>query len=200
MKFKINLTGWGQEFISASITEEFFNHFKNNDISFSDYMNGSMEDDLPKHLLEVYTEDRRYDIDDIAHASGANYDDSTYINVVNEDGETIYTSLVVDYAHEAMHSADLVEEIDIVNCEHRYVVLGFEYSKGFHDEFELELDSEVFDPSKITILYKTYDEDVEIICGIKYDGIELDSNGELDTRGKGADWVLRDNTQPLRVI
>lgn len=197
MKYKINLTGWGQEYIATNVTEEFFNHFKDNDISFNDYMSGSMEDELPEHLWEVYAEDRRYDLDKIAHASGANYDDSTFINVLNEDGDTIYSSIVVDYAEEAKHYADIVDDIDIVNCGHRYVVLGSEYSKGFHDEFELELEGEEFDPSKITILYKAYDEDVEIISGIRYGDVELDSNGELDTRGKGADWFVRDNENPL---
>lgn len=200
MKYKINLTGWGQEFISTNVTEEFFNHFKNNGIDFSDYMSGTMEDELPEHLVDVYAEDRRYDLDSIAHASGANYDDSAFINVLNENGDTIYSSRVVDYDPEALHTADIVDDLDIVNCGHRYVVLGSEYSKGFHDEFELELEGEEFDPAKITILYKAYDEDVEIISGIKYGEVELDSNGELDTRGKGADWYLRDNENPMILI
>lgn len=199
MKYKINLTGYGEELIIASVTEEFFKHFKENGISFNDYMSGEMEDELPEHLLEVYNEDRRYEADDVLHTSGAYYDDSVYINVVDEDGNEIYSENVCSLSDGDSdgHFVDLVVDVDTLDCEHRYVVIGHEYSRGFQDEFELELDSEVFDPKKITILYKCYDECVDLICGIKYGDVELESNGELDTRGKGADWSIRDNENPL---
>jgi hypothetical protein len=202
--YRINLTGWGQEYIVGSINEEFFNHFKNNGLCFNDYMKGEMQDELPEHLKEIFDEDRRYNHDDIAHATGAYCDDSATITVVDENENEVYTSKILEYSEEneydgPQHYSDLIEDVDIVDCDSRYVVIGNEYSKGLYDEFILEL-NESFDPSKLTILYKCYDECVDLICGIMYDGIELDANGELDTRGKGAEWCVRDNENPLEHI
>jgi hypothetical protein len=202
MKYKISLLGYGEELLVGSVSEEGFNHFKNNDISFSDYMSDNMEDDLPLNLREHFTNDisERYDhMNDIVHAYGAYYDDTSHITVTDENGFVVYDFKVVDIA--TLHTEDLVEEIDFVCEEPRYISIGRIYSKGLHDEFELELAyPEEFDPSKLCVLYNCYDEDIYLICGVKYGDVMLESNGELGTTGKSEDWFLRDNENPLHLI
>jgi hypothetical protein len=201
MKYKISILGWGEELLVGSVSEEGFNHFKNNDISFSDYMSDNMEDDLPLNLREDFTNDisERYDhMDDIAHVYGAYFDNTSHITVTDENGFVVYDFKVVDIA--TPHCEELVEEIDFICDNPRYISIGRIYSKGLHDEFELELNGKEFNPSKLCVLYKCYDEDINLICGIKYDGVELESNGELATSGKGEDWFLRDNENPLILI
>lgn len=189
----------GEEFIVGSINKEYYRFFKDNPISFQEYIDENLNDvllkQIPSHIKEMYNFDysSRFEQDDIVHAYGAYHDASTIIEVTNELGETIYEAPAVPEMGDVEHESDLEESVDIVNCDSRYVLIGMEWSKGLHDEFELTLDSEVFDPSKLKILYKDYDESSELISGIMYDGIKLESNGELGTTGKGAKWCIRDN-------
>jgi hypothetical protein len=202
MKYKISILGWGEELLVGSVPEEGFNHFKNNDLDFADYMNHQMEDDLPVNLREHFTNDlsERYDhMDDIVHAYGAYFDDTSHITVTDENGLEVYSEAVMNF--DGKHSEELVDDIDIICNDHRYISIGRIYSKGLHDEFELELAyPEEFDPSKLCVLYNCYDEDIDLICGVKYGDVILESNGELGTTGKGEDWFLRDNENPLHLI
>jgi len=194
----------GEEFIVGSINEEYYRFFKNSPISFQDYIDETLNDillnEIPNHIKEMYDLDysSRFEQDDIVHAYGAYHDDDTIIEVTNELGEKVYEASVIRYSEQldledVEHESELEERVDIVNCDSRYVLIGMEWSKGLHDEFELSLDSEVFDPSKLKILYKDYDECSELISGIMYNGVKLESNGELGTTGKGAKWCIRDN-------
>jgi hypothetical protein len=197
MKYKISLSGLGEEFIVGRIQEEYFKFFKNNPISFQEFIDDNLNEILmkkvPDNIKNMYQLDacNRYEHDDIVHAYGAYHDDSTIIEVKDEHGNTVYESpIIVD---DAIHETKFEGFIDIVDCGSRYVVIGKEWSKGLQDEFELNLDSEVFDPSKLVILYKDYDESSELITGIIYDGVRLESTGEMGTTGKGVNWCIRDN-------
>lgn len=189
----------GEEYIVGSINEEYFNFFKDNPISFQEYIDENLNDillkQIPDHIKEMYNLDysSRFEHDDIAHANGAYHDVSTIIEVTNELGEMVYEAPSVAEEDDAEHESELKENVNIVHCDSRYVLIGMEWSKGLHDQFELTLDSEVFDPSKLKILYKDYDECSELISCIMYDGIKLESNGQLGTTGKGAKWCIRDN-------
>jgi hypothetical protein len=202
MKYKINLLGLGEEFIVGSIKEEFFTFFKNNPISFQEFIDDNLNEILmkkvPDNIKNMYQLDfcNRYAHDDIVHGHGAYCDASAFVEVRDEHDNIVYESSIVSESastDDVMHETELEDSIDIVNCDSRYVIIGREWSKGLHDEFELNLDSEFFDPSKLVILYKDYDESSELISGVMYDGVRLESNEELNTIGKGSHWCIRDN-------
>jgi hypothetical protein len=202
MKYKISLLGIGEEFIVGSIEEEYYKFFKNNPISFNEFIDDTLNEILmnkvPDNIKNMHDLDMssRFDHDDIVHANGAYHDGSVIVEVKDENGDIVYEAPVVEDitgADNILHETEFEDDIDIVNCGSRYVVIGKEWSKGLHDEFELALDSEVFDASKLMILYKDYDECSELISGVMYDGVRLESTGELGTSGKGSDWCIRDN-------
>lgn len=196
MKYTINILGSGQEFIVGSVWEDIFNFFLESGIGFHDFINEHLDEEtlkeIPKAITEEYNFDfsHRYEYDDIVHANGAYFDDFSSIQVIDESGNMVYESSVTD---ETNHSSEIEEDVYTTSEYTRFVVVGNEYARGQWDGYELTIEDGVFDPSKLKIIYNVCDESFSMIIGVEYDGVRLESNGDLGTSGQGSEWFLRDN-------
>lgn len=192
MKYKIRFDGGGQEYLVGGITKNLYKHFKENGLSFNDFIDGEMDDELPEKLLGEFDPENKYEYDDVIHVSGPYYDEEVVMYVVDEHEQEVYSSKL-GWDDDSLFDYLLTEDVNILDSEHQYVSIGNEFSEGFQAEYELVLTEETFDPSKLIVCYGDYDESVTLVIGVKYNGVDLKNTGELYTVGTGSSWVLRDN-------
>lgn len=191
MKYKITFEGWGAEVIIGSCSENMFRHFKDNNLDVSDYLFGNMEDELSEEIHEGITEETKYENDKFYHNSGPYLNDTVTMFVTDENEKDVYEAKIDNFATSDF-TIDCDKEIDLIDFDADYILMGREDSKGFQAEYILEIDDE-FDPELLMIIYDCVDEDVDIITGVEYDEIRLESTGELCTTGKGGTWFILDN-------
>jgi hypothetical protein len=192
MIYKIQFHGWGVELICGTCSEIMYKHFKENQIDVSDYMSGEMEDELSEDIHQGLTMETKYENDSLYHNFGPLFNSNTTIFIKNEKDEPIYSSSL-EYKNGDKWYDDCEQEFIVNDCEEKYVIVGQEYTKGFQAEYLLHLkDDEEFDQSKLCILYEDFDEDVQIVTGLRYNNVDLECTGESSTTGKSATWFIRD--------
>ena len=191
MKYKISFEGWGAEIIIGSCSENMFRHFKDNNLDVSDHLFGNMEDELSEEIHEGITEETKYENDKFYHNSGPYLNDTVTIIVTDENEKDVYESKINNF-DKSDFSIECDKEVDLIDFDADYILMGREESKGFQAEYILEIDDE-FDPELLIIIHDCIDEDIDIITRVEYDGIPLESTGELSTTGKGGEWFILDN-------
>ena len=191
MKYKITFEGWGAEVIVGSCSENMFRHFKDNNLDVSDYLFGNMQDKLSEEIHEGITEETKYDNDKFYHNSGPYLNDTVTMFVTDENEKDVYEAKIDNFATSDF-TIDCDKEVDLIDFDADYILMGREDSKGFQAEYTLEIDDE-FDPELLMLIYDCVDEDVDIITGVEYDGFPLKSSGGLCTTGKGGSWFILDN-------
>jgi len=191
MKYKITFEGWGAEVIIGSCSEKMFRHFKDNGLDVSDHLFGNMEDELSADIHGGITPETKYENDKFYHNSGPYLNDTVTMFVTDENEKDVYEAKIDNFDTSAF-SIDCDKEVDLIDFDADYILMGREDSKGFQAEYILELDDD-FDPELLMVIYETIDEDVDIITGVEYDGLPLKSSGELCTTGKGGSWFILDN-------
>ena len=191
MKYKISFQGWDVEVLMSKSTEKMYRHFKDNGLNVTDHMCGDMEDTLSEDITDGTCEDSKFECDDLYHDFGSLMDGSVTLHVNNSDkDEEVYYCDLNDWTG----GFECEQEVYLNDFENaRYVMVGQIYSKGYSAEYLLELpDDEVFDPSKLTLLYHDIDEMYEIVTGVQYNNVDLECTGEMETRGKNERWYIQD--------
>jgi hypothetical protein len=193
MKYKIEFHGWGVELIVGSCSERMFNHFMNNGIDVTDHMCGNMDDELAEEIHGGLTADTKFDNDRYYHNFGPYLNNNTTMIIKDENGNEVYNS-DLSYRVGDKWDTECLQEFLVADVEDRYIMVGQEHSKGFQAEYLFELkDGEEFDQSKLTLLFEDFDEDIQIITGVRYNHVDLECTGELSTVGKSAAWYIQDN-------
>jgi len=183
MKYKIILGGRGADVWVHNLTEE-----------------------QREQLEEGNVEGDEMDIDQIAEVLGLDHIDGTdevyggpymgktnfVIEVYDEEDKKIWDSyngketFTDEEAKEFWDfDYDLIEEYDKheIVADSENTLLVEDYQKGNWRQYEIETDS--FDPNKITPVVKEVGEMIEIITGLCYEGVELETVDWLDTWSKG---------------
>jgi hypothetical protein len=205
MKYVISFQGWDVEVLIDEVSEQMYRHFKDNNLDVTDHMCGSMEDELSEEITDGACFDTKFECDRLYHNCGPIMDESVtmYVNKMHPNRETDPSSLEVgeevfkcdlnEIYNTVDVDADCEQEVYLIDFEPRYVMVGQIYSKGYSAEYILELpNDEVFDPSKLVLLYHDIDEMYEIITGVRYNDIDLECTGELSTVGKNERWYIQD--------
>jgi hypothetical protein len=197
MKYKISFQGWDAEFLISEVPEKMYRHFKDNGLDVSLHMCGSMEDELSDDITDGINYDTKFECDRLYHNSGPQMN-GTFMHVNNSDtDEEVYSCDLDEWDGEL----ECLQDVVLMDFEPRYVMIGGIYSKGYAAEYILELnDNEQFDPRKMTLLYEDIDEEVQIITGVRYNDVDLECTGELDTRGKDERWFIEDTETSERTV
>jgi len=205
MKYIISFQGWDTEVLMSEVPEKMYRHFKDNGLDVTLHMCGTMEDELSADITDGACYDSKFECDRLYHNCGPNMDESTtmYVNKMHPDRETNPYSCemgkeVFHCRLDEIHStvdcdAECEQDVYLIDFDSKYVMVGQIFSKGYSAEYILELtDEEAFDPSKLTLLYHDIDEMYNIVTGVKYNDVDLESTGELSTVGKDERWYIQD--------
>jgi len=190
MKYTISFQGWDTEVLVDKVSEKMFNHFKENGLNVTDHMCGDMEDELSDEITDGVCCDSKFECDRLYHDFGPNFNGGVTIHVINtETDQEVYSSDLNEYRG----GTECEQEVFWENFGHRYVLVGQIYSKGYSAEYVLDLQNdEEFDYTKLTLLYNDIDEHFQIVTGVRYNDVDLECTGELDTKGKGEKWFIID--------
>lgn len=191
MKYVISFQGWDVEVLMDEVPEKMYRHFKNNGLNVTDHMCGNMEDELSVEITDGICEDSKFECDNLYHNCGPLMDGTATLHVNNSDkDEQVYECDLDQWTG----NTECEQEVYLIDFESaRHVMVGQIYSKGYAAEYILELpDDEAFDPDKLTLLYHDIDEMYEIVTGVRYNNVDLECTGEMDTRGKYERWYIQD--------
>lgn len=192
MKYIINFQGWCVEVLLEECSQKMYNHFKDNGLNVTDHMCGEMEDELSDEITDGICFDTKFECDNLYHDFGPCYNDSVTIHVNrNHDNVEVYSSDLNSYNG----GADCEQDVSFLDIDSEFILMGKIYSSGYISEYILELnDDEPFDHKKLTLLYHDIDEDFQIITGVRYNDVDLECTGVLETTGKGECWTIINNT------
>lgn len=185
---KIQLWGRGGEIVVGTITREQYTYWKLREDEDSEELNNmisgyDLEDEHPEEMLLG----EWYDIDNLAHENGPNYDDAG-ITVTDDDDNVLFEGMISDLADEegCEDIAEETEEVYFSDTDNEYGFWGYDMQKGVFEEYTIA-GVNTWDPK----LFKVQYADIEgscIVNNLKYDGKDLDGDGMMDTNGKGFDW------------
>jgi len=192
MKYKISFQGWDAEFLISEVPEKFYKHFKDNGLDVSLHMCGNMEDELSDEIADGINYDTKFECDRLYHNCGPQIGAcDMYVNNSDTDQE-VYHSELDEWGGEI--NMECEQELCLLDFEPRYVMVGQIFSKGYAAEYIGELrDDEEFDYKKLTLLYHDIDEMYQIVTGVRYNNVDLECTGEMETKGRDERWYIQDN-------
>lgn len=194
IKVNLEMYGNGGEIYAGCVDRKIYEYFKKNEYDIEEYAvdsDGEWSDRVPEDMQPFYPEED-CDCDDLWHAAGATLDVANVIRVIDKNEEEIWTHNL-DY-NDLTNSGIEVEKSGSTYIndldENTVVYLGMRGEEGcfFDAEFILR---QPFDPKKLKISYKEYDE-WTIISSVEYDGKELDGIDGYSTVGNWSEhkWVI----------
>lgn len=186
--YKVELVGYGGEIVMGTVKREFYDYVKANDIDLDEFAWES-ETKVPKELWP-FEPGCWHECDDLAHASGVEFDPNSWIRVYDEkDNEAWEHCLDAGALLELGVDSEIDHE---VYAEDRppgtCVFIGQSIEKGLFFQGEVRLTAP-FDPAKLKLHYNEY-QGWCLITGVSYDGEELDAE-DYSTDGKGMEFELR---------
>ena len=181
-QYSMCVRGYGGEISIGSLSRTQYEYWKSkSEDDMTDHMTGFEEGRTTPHDMQLVNNAEWYE-GNIDHISGAEMSDQTYIEIMDENGDTIWEcemdpGILEDQGIE-------VEGIGWTSYrkEHEYAWLFQSCEKGqfFYCQWTVEYP---FDPKLITI--QTYEvEGCDWLVSIAYDGEELDGGSGWDTTGK----------------
>jgi len=199
MKYKISFQGWDAEFLISEVPEKMYRHFKDNELDVSLHMCGTMEDELSDDITDSINYDTKFECDRLYHNCGPQIG-ACDMHVNNSDtDQEVYHTVLDEFGGEI--NMECEQDVCLLDFDPRYVMVGGIYSKGYAAEYILELeDGEQFDVTKLTLLYNDIDETYQIITGVRYNDIDLECTGEMETRGKDERWFIEDTETRERTV
>ena len=195
MKYTISFQGWDAEFLISEVPEKMYRHFKDNNLDVTLHMCGTMEDELSDDICDGINYDTKFECCRLYNNSGPQIN-GCWMHVNDSDADQEVYSCDLD---EWDGELECVQDVVLMDFEPRYVMIGGIYSKGYAAEYILELNNdEQFDSRKMTLLYEDIDEEVQIITGVRYNDVDLECTGVLDTRGRDERWFIEDTEEAER--
>ena len=184
--YKIQLWGYGGEYVMGTVEREIYNYFRQHRLSVPDYAWGGDEFDSVPEDMRPFEPGSYYDCDDIGHVNGVDRNSGT-MQVLDENGTVVYERDL-----SSLNGCDVqlstFEEVWVDSQQPGTVVFfGYTSDKGTFFEADIEL-TEPFDPEKLLLNISDFDSN-EIVVGVEYDDEELENYGG-DTNGKGSDHAF----------
>lgn len=192
-EYKIEIGAYGGEIYFGTVDRKIYEFFKEKKIDIEQYASDWDDEkwaDIPEDL-RPFEPGNAYDCDNLAHCSGATFDESNTVEVYDEDGHLVWECKLSVEALEAEGVTVVCDEETYISDqpEGTVVFYGAQGEKGllFGNDFPLKAP---FDPKKLTINYGNFD-GWEMVISVLYDGKDID-NYNLDTTGKWAEakWVI----------
>lgn len=189
--YRIELGAYGGEVYAGRVDRKVYDYFKQRKIDLEDYANDwDNELNVPDEF-QPFPAGSPYECDDLVHACGATMDDANTIQVLDENGDTVWEcsldlvaldDLGVDCNEWESFDSDEMADGDVVYW-------GAQGDKGlcFGGEFELK---SPFDLKQLKLNYSNADG--WLICnGVEYAGDEI-SNDYMSTTGKWGEnkWLV----------
>jgi hypothetical protein len=191
--YKIQLWGYGGEYIMGTVDRKIYDYFRYRRLSLSDFAWDSdyAEDNNIPEEMWPFTPGSYYDCDDICHEHGVDRNAGT-LQILDETGEIVYEKRLEDIS--GMGADAITPEPEWGGGEEYWigmkpvgtvVFFGVSNEKGTFFEGELPL-TQPFDVAKLELGYDEIDGN-DIITSVKYDGEQIDNWGG-DTSGKSSDF------------
>lgn len=184
--YKIQLWGYGGEYVMGTVDSKIYNYFRNRRLSVPDYAWGGDEFDSVPDDMRPFEPGSWHDCDDMGHAWGVDVS-AGHLQILDENEQIVYERELSD-----LDGCDVnlctMEEVWVDEKDPGTVVFyGYTSDKGTFFEANIEL-KQPFDPEKLTLNISDFDAN-EIVVGAEYDGQELDNYGG-DTSGKGSEFAF----------
>ena len=191
--YKIQLWGYGGEYIMGTVSREIYDYFRYRRLDLSDFAwDSSYADDhnIPEEMWP-FPPGSYYDCDDMCHEHGVDRNAGT-LQIMDENEEVIYEKRLEDIS--GMGADGDEPEPEWGGGEEYWigmkpagtvVFFGISNEKGTFFEGEIPLTAP-FDVSKLELGYDEIDGN-DIINSVKYDGEQIDNWGG-DTSGKSSEF------------
>ncbi len=196
--FRLNFSRYGGEVAMGTITKEQYEHWKDDQSAFEEYM-GQVDFDSDEANKEIPGKAQFtapfYEYEDICHMSGPEWEDSQtmYIEEIDKDGKPLEDGeggFVQDIQHDFGDLQSLGAEIKCSeehhagskSCENHYYVFGQYFNKGgWHTPDIIKTGPDGIEIDKLKISYVNAD-GFNVFNEIEYDGeiyyLEEDSTGK----------------------
>ena len=191
--YKIQLWGYGGEYIMGTVDRKIYDYFRYHRLSLSDFAWDSdyaEENNIPEEMWP-FSPGSYYDCDDICHEHGVDRNAGT-VQILDENEEIVYEKRLEDISGMGADGDEPEpewgggEEYWIgMNPVGTVVFFGVSSEKGTFFEGELPL-TQPFDVAKLELGYDEIDGN-DIINSVRYDGEQIDNWGG-DTSGKSSDF------------
>ena len=193
--YKIQLWGYGGEYIMGTVERKIYDYFRHRRLDLSDFAWDSdyaNEHNIPEEMWP-FPPGSYYDCDDICHEHGVDRNAGT-LQIDDENGETVYQQSLENISGMGADGDEPEpewgggEEYWIgMNPVGTVVFFGVSNEKGTFFEAELPLTAP-FDVTKLELGYDEIDGN-DIVNSVKYNGEQIDNWGG-DTNGKGSEFGL----------
>ena len=192
-EYKIEIGAYGGEVYFGTVDRKIYDFFKEKKIDIEEYASDWDDEkwaDIPEDM-RPFEPGNAYDCSNLAHNSGATFDEGNTVEVYDENGDKVWECVLTTEALEAEGVTVVCDEETYISeqPEGTVVFYGAQGEKGllFGNDFPL---TSPFDPKKLTINYGDFD-GWEMVISVLYDGEDID-NYNLDTTGKWAEskWII----------
>jgi hypothetical protein len=192
MKYTITTYGYGGELHIGGVDKKVWDYF-NKYGNLGKYLR--FDEDASDDIEKLLPREELHELDDCLHMFGPFYNNGTYLEVEDEDGDTIFNgSLCNDNGDEEEVNGFYEDEFDVFETPHDYVFVGLDIQRGVYNTYVL--DTKNFDPAQLLVKFKhvtdNTDFDAYIIEEVMYNGKVLEATGDHDTHCKSADYRLYD--------
>ena len=172
--YTIKVQGYGGEIVLGKVSNHIYEYFRNHEVDLADFAYDAADTQIIDRSLHPVHPGAWFDCDGIAHEIGAEMDETSYIEVIDQDGSIVWASPL---------DAAILEEVgcEVITAEDIYasdqkegsvVFYGQQFEQGLFFEGTLEL-TETFNPEKLKFLC-TDIEGWSICNGIEYDNQYID--------------------------
>lgn len=187
--YKIQMWGYGGEYIMGTVDRKIYDYFKHRRLNLSDFAWDSdyaEENNIPEEMWP-FSPGSYYDCDDMGHVHGVDRNAGT-LQILDENEEVIYERQLGDISGGDEDEPEWGggDEIYITNKPPGTVVfLGVSNEKGTFFEGEIPLKAP-FDIQKLTLSYDEFDGN-DIVNMVTYDDEDIENWGG-STDGKSSDF------------
>ena len=187
MKYRIEVSGYGGEIVIGRVSQNVYDYFDENNIDLEEYASEWDNDFGVPVESQPFPPGQWHSCDDVAHEFGPD-PENTFVTVTDSDNNVLLDN--IDYPVliklGAKIDCDTVDTKDILEADAAYF-MGQSYERGLF--YSLELETDVFDVSKLTISTTTVD-GWELVTNISYNGEDLEDLEDTSTDNKGHDFSM----------
>lgn len=189
--YTIILSGYGGEIAVGTVDRKIYDYFQEHDIDLNEWNSDwDNEMEVPAEF-QPFEPGAWYSCDDLAHETGVELSDSSWVTIQDENGDTAWEHALslegLDKQGVVLHDS-MVCDVD-EQPQGTVVVIGQSAEKGMFFEGEIHLTAP-FDPTKLQFGYSNI-EGWKIVDSVIYDGEYIDSD-DYDTVGKSMEvmWLV----------
>ena len=174
--YTIKMQGYGGEIVLGRVPNRIYEYFKDHAIDLAEFANDWKDTQIEDTDLHPFDPGAWFDCDGIAHESGVEMDESSIVEIIDQDGNIVWASNL-DAATLEEVGCEVITGNDIYASDQKegsVVFYGQQFEKGLFFEGTISL-QEPLDISKLKFL-STDIEGWSICSGIEYDNSIVDGD------------------------